>query len=257
HLDDGTLLCIVCESIVRSGAVWPVHLNSVRHKEKVAERKKMAATATTVLPPQSQPAPPESSLMQPPAKPPLKRPSTSSQLAQSDDSEPKPTPKKLKGILKNAPPLPPGFFDSTPSPVQVKNEEIPEEGLKAEEPGQNCQTRQNQTREADLPEGFFDDPVLDAKARNVEYKDPIQEEWDRFQKEIKEENSVSAQIIQDDTEVATVERQIIEVDEQLRNWSRYDRITYLCVTYYHVLIGYMFFPSTFHFNVLTDACISL
>jgi hypothetical protein len=37
---------------------------------------------------------------------------------------------------------------------------------------------------------------------------------------MKEENTVSAQIIQDDTEVATVERQIIEVDEQLRNWSR-------------------------------------
>ncbi|XP_054283961.1 zinc finger protein 830-like [Macrosteles quadrilineatus] len=71
-----------------------------------------------------------------------------------------------------------------------------------------------------LPEGFFDDPIMDAKARNVEYKDPIQEEWEKFQKEIKEETSVSTQIIEDDQEEATTERQIQEIDEQLRNWSR-------------------------------------
>lgn len=59
------------------------------------------------------------------------------------------------------------------------------------------------------------------QARNVEYKDPIQEEWEKFQKEIKEETTVSTQIIQDDQEEATAERQIQEIDEQLRNWTRY------------------------------------
>lgn len=58
------------------------------------------------------------------------------------------------------------------------------------------------------------------QARHVEYKDPIQEEWERFQKEIKEETTVSTQIIEDDQEEATAERQIQEIDEQLRNWSR-------------------------------------
>ncbi|KAG8312219.1 hypothetical protein J6590_026665 [Homalodisca vitripennis] len=57
-------------------------------------------------------------------------------------------------------------------------------------------------------------------ARNVEYKDPIQEEWERFQKEIKEQTTVSTQIIEGDTEEATTERQIHELDEQLSNWSR-------------------------------------
>ena len=42
-----------------------------------------------------------------------------------------------------------------------------------------------------LPEGFFDDPKLDAKARKVEYKDPMTEEWDKFQKTIQKEDDVS------------------------------------------------------------------
>lgn len=62
---------------------------------------------------------------------------------------------------------------------------------------------------------FFD------QARHVEYKDPIEEEWEKFQKEIKEEVTVSSQIIEEDHEEATAERQIEEIDEQLRNWNRY------------------------------------
>ena len=41
-----------------------------------------------------------------------------------------------------------------------------------------------------LPEGFFDDPKMDAKARNVEYKDPMTEEWEKFQKSIAKETDV-------------------------------------------------------------------
>jgi zinc finger protein 830 len=37
---------------------------------------------------------------------------------------------------------------------------------------------------------------------------------------MKEENTVSAQIIAEDQEEATAERQIDEIDEQMRNWSR-------------------------------------
>ena len=45
-----------------------------------------------------------------------------------------------------------------------------------------------------LPEGFFDDPKKDAKARNVEYKDPILDEWEKFQKSIQKEDDVRAQV---------------------------------------------------------------
>lgn len=65
------------------------------------------------------------------------------------------------------------------------------------------------------------------KARNQEYKDPIEEEWERFQKEMKEQTSLSAAIIAEDQEEATTERQIEEIDEQIRNWSRLLIIYYI------------------------------
>ncbi len=48
----------------------------------------------------------------------------------------------------------------------------------------------SQRNRRDLPEGFFDDPKKDAKARMVDYKDPLNEEWERFQKSIQKENDV-------------------------------------------------------------------
>lgn len=54
----------------------------------------------------------------------------------------------------------------------------------------------------------------------MEYKDPVEEEWEKFQKEIREETSASADIIAGEQEEATAERQIDEIDEQIRNWSR-------------------------------------
>ena len=38
----------------------------------------------------------------------------------------------------------------------------------------------------ELPAGFFDDPKLDAKARNVEFVDPIEKEFQEFQKIIQQ-----------------------------------------------------------------------
>merc|ERR1712061_139310 len=49
------------------------------------------------------------------------------------------------------------------------------------------------------------DPIKDAKARNIEYKDPAEEEWDRFQKEISQELNTAQDIV---------------ADEQMRAWSR-------------------------------------
>ncbi|RZF40727.1 hypothetical protein LSTR_LSTR008676 [Laodelphax striatellus] len=173
---------------------------------------------------------------------------SSKQLAKSaskrhlavEDSEP---PKKIKGILKNSskPELPEGFFDSKNEKKISVNDKVDiktftKMEVDTDDSNSDRTTANNDAKEEDvedggktdedlkstpeIPEGFFDDPVLDAKARNIEYKDPIQEEWDRFQKEIKEENTVSAQIIEYDQEEAIAERQIDEIDEQLRNWSR-------------------------------------
>ncbi|KAE8597559.1 hypothetical protein XENTR_v10016510 [Xenopus tropicalis] len=51
--------------------------------------------------------------------------------------------------------------------------------------------RKDNTAEA-LPEGFFDDPEADAKVRKVDApKDQMDKEWEEFQKEIRQVNSVS------------------------------------------------------------------
>ncbi|GFW79972.1 zinc finger protein 830 [Trichonephila clavipes] len=63
-------------------------------------------------------------------------------------------------------------------------------------------------------------PVVSVTARNIEYKDPIEEEWEKFQKTIAEETNVSKTIIEEDLEVSTLERDIEQIDEQIQQWER-------------------------------------
>lgn len=72
----------------------------------------------------------------------------------------------------------------------------------------------------ELPEGFFDNPVLDAKVRKVEYKDPMEEEWEKFKKIMAEESNLSQAIIEEDMQESNVEREITQIDEQIHHWSR-------------------------------------
>ncbi|XP_022919560.2 zinc finger protein 830 [Onthophagus taurus] len=198
--ESGQLTCILCKSVVRSEAVWNVHLNSKQHKENVEAAKKLKEKTNNFT-----------TAIKRPATPPLEVPI-----------------KKLKGILKNSTSktenndtnqtdqLPDDFFDTKKSNLnlpqlgqqnQDKIEKEPEK-MDVEQP------------DSALPEGFFDDPKLDAKARNLEYKDPVEEEWEKFQKEIRDADFESAAIIAEDQEEATNERQIDEIDEQIKNWSR-------------------------------------
>lgn len=133
--------------------------------------------------------------------------------------------KRLKSILKNSTPsqngpessnsnqseLPKDFFESKVSNIPALPPNKTSLKMEAEE------TEEPET----LPEGFFDDPKLDAKARNQEYKDPVEEEWEKFQKEIREADSKSAAIIAEDQEESTNERQIDEIEEQMKKLSRY------------------------------------
>lgn len=216
YTDAGQLMCILCKTIVRSEAVWPVHLNSKTHKENIilAKKTKLESNPTKVQT--------------------FKRPTSPTQESSTN--------KKIKGILKNSTQsaqvlsnLPSDFFDNpkqvncnVPSSIPVitqqsenDKEPVHEKDLKnVEVEEEKEKERSKDTNQPPLPEGFFDDPVLDAKVRNVEYKNPIEEEWEKFQKEIKEEAAQSAQIIADDQEEATTERQLDEIEEQIRHWSR-------------------------------------
>ncbi|XP_053658835.1 zinc finger protein 830 [Anopheles marshallii] len=220
--DAGQLMCVLCRSVVRSAVVWKVHLNSKQHKENIELAKRLKETSAEKKP---------AAL--------LKR---SGDAQAGIDSVPV---KKIKGILKNATQskvipdeLPDEFFDSSAANTcstihssirkDLVNIKLPEKRReqRAESMDLDEATIINVggsglvPDEEKLPEGFFDDPKMDAKARNQEYKDPDDEEWEKFQKEIKEATNVSMAIISEEQEESTAERQIAEIDEQIRNWSR-------------------------------------
>ncbi|XP_050101096.1 zinc finger protein 830 [Anopheles aquasalis] len=231
--DAGQLLCVLCRSVVRSEAVWKVHINSKQHKENIELAKQLKN-------PQPPPQPRKSSAAAPSVSGnndvtvPQKRSATAG--SNPDDVAP---PKKLKGILKTSAtrepeqngPLPEDFFDTANAPSNIRKElvniRLPERNREQKGEPMEQDTAEMEAAGAvppaddeALPEGFFDDPKMDAKARNQEYKDPNDEEWDKFQKEIKEATNVSMAIISEEQEESTAERQIAEIDEQIRNWSR-------------------------------------
>lgn len=205
--ENNQLSCQLCKKNL-SQAVWKVHINSKQHKENLTHAKQLKEKLVNH------------------AKPP---PTIKERVATMKEE------KKLKGILKNSQAsiitaqvekveessnstvpseatIPDDFFDNKSNPTKAKDE------------AQTTIARGNEeeSMQADetLPEGFFDDPKKDAKARNLEYKNPVEEEWEKFRKEIKEAEVQSMTIINEEQEESTVERQIDEIDAQMRNWSR-------------------------------------
>ncbi|CAG9858389.1 unnamed protein product [Phyllotreta striolata] len=201
--EQGQLMCILCNWVVRSEAVWPSHINSKKHKENIEIAKKLKERTNNFSTP-------------------LKRPLT--------PPLPEVPEKKIKGILKNAKPtttsnnnstsndkkqdpLPKDFFDSNKTKPSSSN------NVNRQEQAEKMEEELVEGKDA-LPEGFFDDPKMDAKARHQEYKDPVEEEWEKFLKVIKEADNESNAIIAEDQEEATTERQIDEIDEQMKKLSR-------------------------------------
>ncbi|XP_019877543.1 zinc finger protein 830 [Aethina tumida] len=197
--EQGQLTCILCKSVVRSESVWTVHINAKQHKQNVELARKLKERTNNFTTP-------------------VKRPLSPPQVVEIPE-------KKPKGILKNANPkpvtlatkievvegkngLPNDFFDNGTSKPSINKTGPPQHEKMDTDDAQ------------ELPEGFFDDPKLDAKARHQEYKDPVEEEWDKFVRAIKEADNESAAIIAEDQEEATNERQIDEIDEQMKNLSR-------------------------------------
>ncbi|KAM9307582.1 zinc finger protein 830 [Gastrophryne carolinensis] len=114
--------------------------------------------------------------------------------------------------------LPPDFFDSK-TPVVSHSGSI----VKADIQEQPVERKEN-TAEA-LPEGFFDDPEVDAKIRKVDApKDQMDKEWEEFQKEIRQVNNVSEAIVAEEDEEGRLDRQIEEIDEQIECYRRIEHL---------------------------------
>lgn len=153
---------------MRSETVWPVHLNSKVHKDNVALAKKTKLeTESTVKTPNVQT---------------FKRPPSPSQNT--------PASKKLKGILKNSSQpvvqakssLPADFFDDNSKQVngvsaltqKLESKESDSvvnaadtQHAEEEEKEKKKEKEKEKVKDTNLalPEGFFDDPIMDAKVR--------------------------------------------------------------------------------------------
>ncbi|XP_033231270.1 zinc finger protein 830 [Belonocnema kinseyi] len=222
----GQLTCAICKSVISNELVWPTHLNSKKHKENINLAKQDLEKAKSAVSAQKRSA--------------------------SPFREPHPV-KKIKSILKNSNPsavhqpkpksgLPDDFYDKPSSSTTTNGTmnsavngvvngkpnfpQMPpiskesSESVKAEEEKDEDKQQKGKENPASLPEGFFDDPVLDAKIRNVEYKNPMDEEFEKFMKVIKEEEAQANQIMADDQEEATVKRQEDVIEEQMQRLSR-------------------------------------
>lgn len=75
-----------------------------------------------------------------------------------------------------------------------------------------------------IPEGFFDDPKKDAVARNVEYKDPKETEWELFQKVIQEETKVSEAIQEEEDEESEMHKDLTELNKMKSCLSRVENL---------------------------------
>lgn len=245
----GHLSCILCNVQVKSELLWPAHVLGKQHKEKVVELKEAKTQPVT---PQSQPvkrkapdtedvygkkpkpAPaagqsgvPGDFFEKPSGKDPVstQKPAGLSLLAgvydedEDDDDEEagqagtiNPPPQKAEAAG-----LPADFFDSSiPSTPAISHSGSI---LKADVQEKSAEKKEN-TAEA-LPEGFFDDPIRDAKVRNVDApKDQMDKEWEEFQKEIRQVNTKSEAIVAEEDEEGRLERQIDEIDEQIECYKR-------------------------------------
>ncbi|KAF1562607.1 UNVERIFIED_CONTAM: hypothetical protein FQV15_0017894, partial [Eudyptes pachyrhynchus] len=124
-------------------------------------------------------------------------------------------PPPTQEVIANS--LPADFFDSktTAAPIVSHSGSI----QKAEIQEKIVERKEN-TAEA-LPEGFFDDPEVDAKVRKVDApKDQMDKEWDEFQKAMRQVNTISEAIVAEEDEEGRLDRQIGEIDEQIECYRR-------------------------------------
>ena len=217
----GQLVCIVCNSQVKSELLWSAHLQGRTHKEnfirlRKVQQQQQVGQATTKVPGGILKRKSDETLI-PETVQKIKKTSenshtkglqlgnygnSSSESEEEATSAPKPSTSSA---------LPSDFFDNNIS-VDKKRSEI------------TTEPKVPQAMSEQLPEGFFDDPKEDAKVRQIEYKDKMDEEWELFQRSMKEETTVSEQIREEDEAQATVERNIDEIDEQIHRWSKVNQL---------------------------------
>ncbi|GFS21862.1 zinc finger protein 830-like [Elysia marginata] len=244
------LVCVLCNNVIKNDLLWPAHILSKQHKERALALKTQGPLKPNSTHPSQEkrkgpdiledrtsvkkkksdtdlPSKPSSLPSdffdggQKQTKTEVKErakaallagySSSSSEQNDSDDDCSKQQPKPNNSYSGSSKPhlhgLPADFFDEGNEPLETKPE-----------------ASHSKKMSEVLPEGFFDDPKLDAKVRNVEYKDKEEEEWELFKKTIKEEAQVSEVIIEEEDEQVNFDRNIDEIDDQIQRWQEVENL---------------------------------
>lgn len=75
-----------------------------------------------------------------------------------------------------------------------------------------------------LPEGFFDDPDLDAKIRGQSREANLEAEYEEFKKIIQTEEFKSDIIVEQDDKLRDYDRDIQEVDVLIERWNKIESL---------------------------------
>ncbi|UJR31164.1 hypothetical protein I4U23_018671 [Adineta vaga] len=214
YTNTGQLCCALCNQQLTSETFWKAHVNGREHKQKLLELKSniQQSNADSVF---AKPLPPSPITNQ--VQRGVKR---SHEVATANDHVivGKPSAPVSSSISAQHSALPADFFDSGSSKSQIDT-------IKS---SASITTTVNSIpavqQSSALPEGFFDDPKLDARVRKVEYVDKMEVQWDAFTREMKQETTVSEKLEAEDDIERDVEREIKETDELITRWQRIEEM---------------------------------
>ncbi|XP_078378375.1 zinc finger protein 830-like [Oculina patagonica] len=220
----GQLFCVLCDIPIKSAILWTSHVLGRKHKENLANLKGKSSKDQPVTEVKQTPKLNTTHVSDSTfVSPALKRTSqdkvetnrdTSQKKIKVDSSDKTNSDHSLRekehtdpagGHVESS--LPSDFFDNP-----KKSEQDEQKIMPSDEPTEG------------IPEGFFDDPRLDAKVRKVDYKDATEEEWEKFQKEMQVETQVSQSIVEGEDEESRVDRELSELSEQRLYFLRADAL---------------------------------
>ena len=137
----------------------------------------------------------------------------------SDDSNEPPSKTTKQGVVASQSTnpevsLPSNFFDKS---ILASTSKIETQGI-------DETSKEIGHQSGELPKGFFDNPVEDAKARHEPFKNPMDEEWEKFQRVMAVESYKADNLDEEDLETLQVDRDVDEVEEQLSSWTKIDQL---------------------------------
>lgn len=238
----GQLTCIICNQVVKSELVWNAHINSKSHLD-AKNQLKMKLVAEQAKPISS---------------------STSSSNNKTSEVESKATENNLKvnsfnntsmnhsnnecnlksnesvnnkaskrsntettnsnlDTLNKKPKID-HMVDKTSSLSLNNNKQIENETKPEPETEATTSNASASSVPLGLPEGFFDDPDLDAKARGQSREANLDAEYEEFKKIIQSEEVKSELLIETDDKARDFERDIEEVDELIGRWNKIENL---------------------------------